>query len=453
MGSFDENTEVDGTALEEAETFHTFGCDVPGKNPDTPDFLTPLLDENGEEIRVTLTNPIDKLGGEEFDAIVPDIPPELAEARFITEVPITRLPDGIPSPAPDGRRDFLLFRCGREFFTGELQLDDGEMEYWGFEDPDLPLDGVIGEGAFSHLEGGPFPSQRLFLLEGSIFQVTLKAKKNTHTIHWHGIEPTTFNDGVGHTSFEVSGSYTYQWYVSQPGGYLYHCHKNTTLHFEMGMAGALVAIPEIKDPDNYDAKGHLILDPPPRVGPLLVPSPDGASLRRVLYQLNPDSPPEGDPDKDLVFDTVILYAATSSDLTWHELGHSVGLCGDDVGLNDYNPTVFTISGDPNPQPIFIRPGIALLLPVANGSFTVLRCTFGLDVEVAEVDGRQFGGQTSLYSHRFSLPKDTPFEINSAQRFNLYVQKTEAGIYPVTFEFLHWITGTKLGTIETAIIVV
>ena len=89
--------------------------------------------------------------------------------------------------------------------------------------------------------------------EGQLFQATIKPSKRVHTIHWHGIEPDPRNDGVGHTSFEVSGHYTYQWRpdVAERGNpnrgaagtYFYHCHVNTPLHVQMGMFGAIVVDP------------------------------------------------------------------------------------------------------------------------------------------------------------------------------------------------------------------
>jgi hypothetical protein len=69
-----------------------------------------------------------------------------------------------------------------------------------------------------------------------------------HTIHWHGIEPTPLNDGVGHCSAEF-GSNIYQWQPNFIGSYFYHCHRNTMQHFEFGLFGFL----PIEPPDAYFA--------------------------------------------------------------------------------------------------------------------------------------------------------------------------------------------------------
>ncbi|MBI5440164.1 MAG: multicopper oxidase domain-containing protein [Deltaproteobacteria bacterium] len=94
---------------------------------------------------------------------------------------------------------------------------------------------------------GTFPGPTLRVPRGSVFHGHTQGHgPPPHTIHWHGIEPTPMNDGVGHCSMEI-GQYTYQWQPNFIGSYFYHCHRNTVQHFEFGLYGFLV----IEPPDVY----------------------------------------------------------------------------------------------------------------------------------------------------------------------------------------------------------
>jgi hypothetical protein len=92
--------------------------------------------------------------------------------------------------------------------------------------------------------GGPvYPGPTIRIPRGVVFHGDSRGKgPPPHTIHWHGIEPTAINDGVGHASMEIGG-YTYQWQPNFIGSFFYHCHRNTVQHFEFGLFGNLLIHP------------------------------------------------------------------------------------------------------------------------------------------------------------------------------------------------------------------
>ncbi len=341
----------EGTGLGGPLNFDTFGCDVFGENPDTPDLLEP-------------------------------------DIEFVRD----------------------------SFHGGKLLAPNGEeIEVWGFEDPSSDVE-------------KPFPSEPMIITRNQIAHSTLKAHRNTHTIHHHGIEPTTMNDGVGHVSFEVKGSYTYQFQPRHSGTYFYHCHKNTTLHFEMGMYGVLLVVP---------SQGAL-----------------------TAFEGGPSC----DAQAIWVFDDI--------DPAYRELGHSAGLCGEDVGLNDINPTVFVISGVPADQdaPRITDPAIAptirgdqkLLVRLINGAYGPLRVTIGdpgdpFDMTVVNVDSRALGGEpggvgAAPWSKPFPLTPGKFFDLSTAQRYDIIVEPRGSGVFPVRGEFQQWVHREVVGVAETQITV-
>ena len=117
-------------------------------------------------------------------------------------------------------------------------------------DPNLHFftieDAIIKNGAGV---GGQYPACTVRVPRGVVYHSQMHGKgPPPHTIHWHGIEPTPLNDGVGHCSAEF-GSTIYQWQPNFIGSYFYHCHRNTMQHFEFGLFGFLI----IEPPDAYFA--------------------------------------------------------------------------------------------------------------------------------------------------------------------------------------------------------
>lgn len=282
-------------------------------------------------------------------------------------------------------------------FGGILKAPNGrEIRYWSFSDPN----------SADPKERGPcFPSPTIRVRQGQIVHSTIDPNKNAHTIHHHGIEPTTMNDGVGHMSFETTEPYTYQFQPASAGTFFYHCHRNTPLHFQMGM------------------KGMLIVDPPEGPG-------------RVF---------EGGP----TYDVEKIWTFDGLDPRWHAIrNHDAGMCGEDVGLNRYEPKYFLCSGafsqttltDPRAV-VTAKLGQTILIRILNASYSILRINMPtLDCDWVGCDGHPMGSPAAPWCDRSVYPRAVPWEMVPAQRTDLILQPNRRGNHLVEFEFRHWITG-------------
>ena len=78
-----------------------------------------------------------------------------------------------------------------------------------------------------------------------------------HTIHLHGLDVNTLDDGVSDTSFSVlpGQSYTYKMAARENGSFVYHCHIHTVLHQQMGMYGGIVVMPADSNDQNKPFTG------------------------------------------------------------------------------------------------------------------------------------------------------------------------------------------------------
>jgi len=288
-----------------------------------------------------------------------------------------------------------------------LTMDDGRtINMWGFTD---------GGGGGGMGGGGTFPSAPMRINAGTICHTVLTVQGNMwlHTIHHHGIEPADHADGVGHITWDVDGTYTYQWRPMHPGTYFYHCHTNTVLHAEMGMYGA------------------LIVDPPEGPGTLVSPS-------------------GGNPA--VTYDVEAFWVVDEIDSAWHTLPWDAGTCGDDVGLNTLNPDYFVITGVDgsgnsamNLAPISatVQVGQKLLARYICAGYHPQHIRFGgLEGTVYISDGREL--PTPMVA--------TELKAVSAERYDVIFEPTTPGEYIIECDVLDWITQEVLGTVRTNVIV-
>lgn len=282
---------IDGMEAMYAKMF-----DPPKASPETPDRLLP-------------TNPV----------------PEVMAAFGFLNTPV----------APHTVHPDLMH--GDKIPTWDRRLD---MEFFLIRDGDNPA------------AVGTFPAPTIRIPRGVIFHAKTQGHgPPPHTIHWHGIEPTPMNDGVGHCSMEI-GDYTYQFQPNFIGFYFYHCHRNTVQHFEFGLYGALL----IEPPDAYFA---TLIDPHIPIGHcrdgrrriaanLKTPTMDFSS-RFPGFNSNLLTAPDPWTDPALKFDTdphamtvpydvEVLWVVDDRDSNWSELADNARDTypkhGDVPGVND-----------------------------------------------------------------------------------------------------------------------
>jgi Multicopper oxidase len=292
----------------------------------------------------------------------------------------------------------------KTFDDGVLTMSDGALVgYWGFEDR-------IKAKGLKFL-----PSPLIRVQEGDMVHVKLESRFNTHTIHHHGIEPTTMNDGVGHVSFEVSDAYVYQWQPKHAGTWFYHCHKNTVLHFEMGLYGLLVVDPK---PDQYG--------------------------RVCAYK----GGPYYNRERFWVFDDI--------DPAWRALGHDAGMCGEDVGLNVFRPKYFLVNGVENTK-CKVDTGVRIdaklrekvLIRMLNASYSVVKVTIeGLRGDIISVDGHALDSNERPWTSWMPVEAGNPMFFSTATRQDLLIDLDPAKNpvvigreYKVVVEFQDWIKRT------------
>jgi FtsP/CotA-like multicopper oxidase with cupredoxin domain len=286
----------------------------------------------------------------------------------------------------------------RQVFNDKLTFADGnDVEYWAFKDPD---------------DDKPFPSTPLRMRQGQVVHTTIESAINVHTIHHHGIEPSTFNDGVPDTSFNVSSDYTYQWRASRAGTFFYHCHRNAPLHVQMGMFG------------------YIVIDPPTGPGQLYVDGPR--------------------------YEVEAMWATFDVDPYWRTYNHAGGeknAIADKTRLNRFRPRYYTVNGVDAPQSlrsskttVRARVGQPVLLRHLTGAYypNLVRFPAALNPVVHMSDGEPLPAPTRLPGN--------VLHTTTAERYDLILTPSAAGTHTVTYEFRHWLTNALAGKATAHVIV-
>ncbi|MEH7493704.1 multicopper oxidase domain-containing protein [Neobacillus niacini] len=388
---------------QEGEWVKTF--DPPKESPPTPEFLRP-------------TNPV----------------PAFVAATV----------KGAKVSIPNTQRVVLMHNESIEMWDGE------KLKFFLLSNPDVPV-----------AKDGSFPGPTIRVPRGVVFHGQVHGKTQPpHTIHWHGLEPTAINDGVGHTSMEV-GEYTYQWQPNFIGSYFYHCHRNTVQHFDFGLYGFLIVEP----PDAFDpSDGKNVGGYPRRTAANLTQFPEfpGFVGGDIL---------SGDPHAMTVpYDVEAIWVIDDLDSAWMEQadhahqtfpkhGNKPGINDrfhnndrgkeDFFAFHDFNPDYFIVTGVNFPgrvgSTVSIRPGIkipmelnsgvtgmqvsvdarinqTILIRVECAAYVKIKVTFPVDVVAIARDGRAFGVPPyGKYNHPFTINAGTPLELSTAQRMDVLIR--------------------------------
>jgi FtsP/CotA-like multicopper oxidase with cupredoxin domain len=310
-----------------------------------------------------------------------------------------------------------------------------------------------------------FPSPLLRMVQGEVIHARVGAQKNTHTIHWHGLEPTAMNDGVGKHSFEISGNFTYQFQANEAGTYFYHCHKNTTLHFEMGLYGGLIV-------DPLPLEGSGLTAPYVTGGP-------GFVAGKLNAQDNADV---------IRYDIEKIWVVDDMDSRWHLEGtdgephhnHNMQECDNDdpanptnfykfgtgeFELNDFRQNIFAVSGVvmdvgvPNGNGVFegeinvpaiginAAVGQVVLLRYINASYTIQELTLPVEATVIAWDGHPLGlSGFHRFSRAYVVPAGTPIRTTSARRMDIIINPGHTVSGTAHIRYYQWVKGVPDGLV-------
>lgn len=158
--------------------------------------------------------------------------------------PVRRMP---VAPDPTPRRRLRLFITERENVHG----DQPGYSYVLQEGPTAPAPDSVRN-----------LSSTLILRQNEPTEIAvINVAKHTTTIHWHGIELESVNDGVGGWSgwgtrlappIAPGDSFVARLTPPRAGTFMYHTHVNEGITLASGLYGALLVIPEHAAPDTSD---------------------------------------------------------------------------------------------------------------------------------------------------------------------------------------------------------
>jgi hypothetical protein len=133
---------------------------------------------------------------------------------------------------------FLIEAQVTKTFNVVLRSNFGSDTMW--DGLDVPIYSINS----SLLAEPKIPARVIYCNEGDsvVLNALSLAQGEHHTVHLHGLDVDTRNDGDPMTSFwlEHLQDTTYSFKATHAGTYLYHCHAADVVHVQMGMYGLII---------------------------------------------------------------------------------------------------------------------------------------------------------------------------------------------------------------------
>jgi hypothetical protein len=249
-------------------------------------------------------------------------------------------------------------------------------------------------------------------------------------------------------------------------------------HFDFGLYGFLI----IEPPDAYDpSDGKNVGGYPRRNSANLTDFPQFPGF-------NPNPLESGDPHAmTYPYDVEALWVLDDIDSVWHDIASNARAFFPTHGLNpgvddifpqggifhDFNPNYFVCTGVNFPGPVGstadlpsnivvprdLNSGVAgmqvpinagvnqtILVRVLDGAYSTIKVTFPVDVVITAFDGRGLGVPPfNRYNKPFLVPKNTPYELSTARRFDALIRSAVPVHDFATIEYHHSFDGRLLFT--------
>jgi hypothetical protein len=248
------------------------------------------------------------------------------------------------------------------------------------------------------------PGYTIYAEEGDTVIITARSVSQGahHTIHLHGLDVDTRNDGDPATSFylEHMQDTDYTFIATYAGTYIYHCHVEDVVHVQMGMYGSVI-----------------------------VSSANGVNTAWT-----------GGP----AFDKEYNWLVTELDTVWHNDPPQHDITTDTFSIIPYNPQYYLINGLSETQlplndetHIQGAVGEKIYLRLTNIMYTDHRYIFpsSLNAEIIDSDGRPLPN---------SITSDTLI-ISPGERYGVMLSPTTEFTGSISVDFINMNTFQVLNT--------